>query len=266
MRISDLGAILVIGLGLAGSQALSLDGTRAPSDRPLSPIEAFRTGAAAYRTGEKDKAIHSLQYAADNGHTLAQWKLGRMYANGDMVQQDNMQAFEYISRIADSHADESPDTPQARFVANAFVALGHYYLDGIPNSPVGPDPERAREMFSYAASYFADPDAQYALARLYLQGNGAPFDPRLAARWLGLAAKKGQYEAQAVLGDMLFKGDQIPRQAARGLMWLTLAREAAATEDTWITNLYDAAIAQATDEERNKALRLLEERLTRRRD
>jgi TPR repeat protein len=243
-----------------------LDGTRAPSDRPLSPVEAFRTGAAAYRTGEKDKAIHSLQYAADNGHTLAQWKLGRMYANGDMVPQDNMQAFEYFNRIANSHADESPDTPQARFVANAFVALGHYYLDGIPNSLIVPDPERAREMFTYAASYFADPDAQYALARLYLQGNGAPLDPRLAARWFGLAAKKGQYEAQAMLGDMLFKGDQIPRQAARGLMWLTLAREAAATEDTWIANLYDAAIAQATDEERNKALRLLEERLTRRRD
>ena len=257
---------MVVGIGLVCSQALSLDGTRAPSDRPLSPVEAFRTGAAAYRTGEKDKAIHSLQYAADNGHTLAQWKLGRMYANGDMVPQDDLQAFEYFSRIVKSHADESPDTPQARFVANAFVALGRYHLDGIPNSPIVPDPERAREMFTYAASYFADSVAQYALARLYLQGSGAPFDPRLAARWLGLAANKGQYEAQATLGDMLFKGDQIPRQAARGLMWLTLARDAATTEDTWITNLYDTAIARATDEERNKALRLLEERLTRRRD
>jgi uncharacterized protein len=189
-----------------------------------------------------------------------------MYANGDMVPQDDLQAFEYFSRIANSHADESPDTPQARFVANAFVALGRYYLDGIPNSPIVQDPERAREMFSYAASYFADPVAQYALARLYLRGNGAPFDPRLAARWLALAANKGQYEAQATLGDMLFKGDQIPRQAARGLMWLTLARDAAPPEDTWIANLYDTAIARATDEERNKALRLLEERLTRRRD
>ncbi len=266
MRISDLGPILVIGIGLGCSQALSLDGTRVPSDRPLSPVEAFRTGAEAYRIGERDKAIHSLQYAADNGHTLALWKLGRMYADGDMVPQNNMQAFEYFSRIANSHADDSPDTPQARFVANAFVALGHYYLDGIPNSPIVPDPERAREMFSYAASYFADPDAQYELARLYLHGNGAPFDPRLAARWFGLAANKGQYQAQAMLGAMLFKGDQIPRQAARGLMWLTLARDAAATEEAWVTNLYDAAITQATDEERNKALRLLEERLARRHD
>src|ERR1700674_5678148 len=224
MRISDLGAILVVGIGLVCSQALSLDGTRAPSDRPLSPVEAFRTGAAAYRTGEKDKAIHSLEYAADNGHTLAQWKLGRMYANGDMVPQNDIQAFQYFSRIANSHADDNPDTPQARFVANAFVALGHYYLDGIRDSPIVPDPERAREMFSYAASYFADPDAQYNLARLYLRGIGAPFDPRLAVRWFGLAANKGQFEAQAMLGMMLFKGEQIPRQAALGLMWLAGAR------------------------------------------
>ncbi len=122
------------------------------------------------------------------------------------------------------HADDNPDTPQARFVANAFVALGHYYLDGIPKTAIKRDPDRAREMFAYAASYFGDPDAQYYLARLYLDGNGAPHDPRQAARWFGLSAQKGQYQAQAMLGAMLFTGDHVPRQAARGLMWLTLAR------------------------------------------
>ena len=52
-------------------------------------------------------------------------------------------------------------------------------------------------------------------------------DFRYAARWLGLAAQKGQHQAQALLGQMLFNGDQLPRQAARGLMWLTLARDSA---------------------------------------
>ena len=58
-------------------------------------------------------------------------------------------------------------------------------------------------MFNYAASYFRDPDAQYYLARLYLNGTGAPRDPRQAARWFGLSAQKGQCEAQAMLGAML---------------------------------------------------------------
>ncbi len=221
-------------------------------------MEAFRNGTQALMAGEKEKALTSLRYAAEKGHAVAQWKLGRMYAEGDGVPHDDLRAFEYFSRIANSHADDNPGTAQARFVANAFVALGRYYLDGIPNSTVKADAERAREMFSYAASYFADPDAQYNLGRLYLDGIGAPKDPRLAARWLTLAAQKGQYQAQAVLGAMLFKGRDVPRQAARGLMWLTLARDSATPKDTWITELQRAAFEQATDEERVLWLALLE--------
>ena len=33
---------------------------------------------------------------------------------------------------------------------------------------------------------------------------------------------------------MLFQGEHVPRQAARGLMWLTLARDCAGAEDAWI--------------------------------
>jgi uncharacterized protein len=40
-------------------------------------------------------------------------------------------------------------------------------------------------MFAYAASYFGDPDAQYQLERLYL--DGSPSDPRQASRWFQLA-------------------------------------------------------------------------------
>jgi TPR repeat protein len=204
--------------------------------------------------GNKVKAVQALEYAAEKGHFLAKWKLGRMYAEGDGVNQDDYKAFEYFSQIADSHADDNPNTPQARFVANAFVALGQYYLDGIPKTPVKRDAVRAREMFNYAASYFRDPDAQYYLARLYLDGHGAPRDPRMAARWFMLAAQKGQCRAQAMLGAMLFAGDHVPRQAARGLMWLTLAKDSAkdaAVEDqAWINRLYASALQQASEDVR----------------
>src|SRR5205814_561924 len=84
--------------------------------------------------------------------------------------------------------------------ANAFVALGRYYLNGIPNSKIKSDPDRAREMFSYAASYFGSADAQYDLARLYLKTPDASRDDfTYGARWLGLAAQKGQHQAQALL-------------------------------------------------------------------
>ena len=139
--------------------------------------------------------------------------------------QDDQRAFTYFSQIANTHPDEPPGTAQAHIVANAYVALGHYYLKGIPNSSIAPDAGRAREMFAYAASYFGDADAQYQLGRLYL--DGSPSDPQQAVRWFQLAATKGDCRAEAVLGDMLFQGQKVPRQAARGLMWLTLGRDCA---------------------------------------
>jgi hypothetical protein len=258
-------AALVPPQPVAGATAL-----KAPDEltaqRTPTPVEAFRTGADALRAGENAKALTSLQYAAEKGHAVAQWKLGRMYAMGDGVQRNDLRAFQYFSRIADTHAEDSPDLPQARFVANAFVQLGHYYLEGIPNSKVKPDPHRAREMFAYAASYFRDADAQYNLGRLYLEGVGAPKDPRRALPWLSLAAHKGQHRAQALLGDVLFKGEHVPRQAARGLMWLTLARENAGADEAWIVTLHDSASRRATNDERALALTYLEGWLKGRRD
>src|SRR3954470_14205881 len=217
---------------------------------PITPFEAFRSGARALRDGHKEKALVSLEYAAEQGLIAAQWKLGRMYAEGDGVERSDLRAFEYFSGIADAHADDNPGTPQSRYIANAFVALGHYYRDGIANTDVKADLGRARHMYAYAASYFGDPDAQYHLARMMLDAKEASRDPKQAARWLHSAANKGQYQAQAVLGRILFRGEPgVPRQAARRLMWLTLARSNAASE-AWIGELYDAAVKQATEDER----------------
>ena len=235
--------------------SIAFDGQRSPSVE-VSPMEAFRSGTSALQAGDNAKAVTSLQYAAEKGHAPSQWKLGRMYARGDGVPQDDLKAFRYFSGIANLHAEDSPFTPEARFVASAFVSLGNYYTDGI-GSAVRPDPDRAREMYRYAATYFGDPDAQYMLARIYLEGRGVSKDPRQAARWLRLAANKGQYQAQAKLGEMFFRGVEVPRQAARGLMWLMLARDAASVEEAWISDSYNSAVAKATDDERELALMYL---------
>lgn len=272
------GALLV----LAGAPALAFDGTAQgpgtpqtafgpapltpPVDVPMAPAvrpvdEAFRTGARALRAGNTAKGIDALGYAAAQGHAMAQWKLGRIYADGDGVKRDDAKAFDYFSKIANTHAEDYPGTPQSRFVANAFVALGSYYLVGVPAAGVKRDPQRARDMFSYAASYFGDADAQLQLGKLYLDGvEGMARDPRNAGRWLTLAAQKGQFEAQALLGRLLFHGDSgVPRQAARGLMWLTLARDAASRpEDKWVVDAHEEAFGEATPNERALALSYLE--------
>jgi TPR repeat protein len=293
---------LLFGAGLGLATASAFDGTRAPGDTgplagldaparqdlasrqstgsaidasvltapppqaPLTSFQAFESGTRALRAGDTKAGLSALEYAAANGHPVAAWKLGRMYADGDGVKQSDIRAFEYFRAIAEAHADEVPGTAQARFVANAFVALGSYYLDGIAQSPVKPDARRARDIFAYAASYFGDSDAQYHLGRMYLEGTGGIQEPKQAGRWLWLAASKGQYQAQAVLGAMLFKGESVARQAPRGLMWLTLARDAASPQESWIADLYAAALKQASEDERATALVYLERWLRGRRD
>lgn len=261
MRISERIICIALALGAASvaAPAFAFEGTAVGQDGAIPLASVAQPGAAALKKSvPSDTALTALQYAAEGGHPIAQWKLGRMYANGDGVTQDDLRAFEYFSRIANAHAEDSPSAPQATIVANAFVALGRYYLDGIPNSKIKADVERAREMFSYAASYFGNADAQYDLARLYLKGVGAPRDTKYGARWLGLAAQKGQHQAQAMLGQMLFNGDLLPRQAARGLMWLTLARDSATPDEVWIQDSYAKAIAKASEDDRAMALQMLE--------
>jgi TPR repeat protein len=249
---------LLAGAALTAAPVFAFDGAPV-TDSPIPVVSAQPGSAAALKKAvPSDTSLTALQYAAEGGHPIAQWKLGRMYADGNGVAQDDMRAFEYFSRIANAHAEDSPSAPQAAIVANAFVALGRYYLAGIPNSKVQIDTERAREMFSYAASYFGNADAQYDLARLYLKGVGAPRDTKYGARWLGLAAQKGQHQAQAMLGQMLFNGEQLPKQAARGLMWLTLARDSATPDETWIKDSYNKAISKASDDDRAMALQMLE--------
>lgn len=280
MRTSNL-ILATLGVAFLGAgSAFALDA--APRPQPLTPAlspalapatkygsvrDALRSGMRTYNAGDKIGAVDALEYAAGQGHSLALWKLGRMYADGDGVEHDDLKAFEYFSKLADQHADESPDSPNAAAVSSAFVALGSYFLDGIQGTYVAANPTRAVEMFSYAASYFSDSNAQYNLARLYLEGTGVRKDARHAARWFNLAAEKGHTASQALLGHLLMTGQGVPRQRAKGLMWLTLAREAStdAAKDQWIVDLYQDAFTASDESDRKLALALLEQYIQARR-
>jgi TPR repeat protein len=261
---------LLLGTALSAAPALAFDGAPVNQRDTTIPVLSVPPAAVSKKpvvsTPEPD-SLKALQYAAEDGHPIAQWKLGRMYAAGDGVARDDVRAFTYFSRIARDHADDNPSTPQAAIVANAFVAVARYYLNGIPNSDVKSDPERAREMLSYAASYFGSADAQYDLGRLYLKTtNATPNDYTYGARWLGLAAQKGQHQAQAMLGQLLFNGDRLPPQRARGLMWMALASEGATADEGWIRESYTQALSRASEDDRAMAAQLLKYWLQGRRD
>ena len=255
MRISERTIVaLMMGTALLAAPALAFD--CAPINQPAPAVQPAPSITAVPESAD----LLALQNAAEDGDLVAQWKLGRMYAEGNGVAQNDLLAFDYFSHIANAHSNVSPSAPEAQIVANAFVALGRYYLTGIPNSKITSDPELARKMFSHAASYFGNADAQYELARLYLKAADAKSSEfTYGARWLGLAAQKGQHQAQAMLGQMLFDGDRLPPQRARGLMWLTLACENAGPDESWIKESYNRAVAGASESDRATALQMLEQ-------
>ncbi|MBH0239623.1 sel1 repeat family protein [Methylobrevis sp. L22] len=252
------GIAVIVGL-VASAPAYAFDVKSVPdgawSEQQVD--EAFRDGTRAYFSGDKVAALDGLMAAAKNGHPAAKWKLGRMYSRGDGVDENDLQAFEYFSEIVAEHADDSPQSPQAPFIASAFVEIGSYYRTGIENSTIRANDRRAREIFTYAASYFGDATAQLKLAEMYLTGSGGEQDPRQAARWLQLAAKKGQLKAQVRLGELLTLGTEIEPSPVHGLMWLTVAMKRAralGVPDAEIRDLHEQAFSLASEDVRRRAM------------
>jgi TPR repeat protein len=225
-----------------------------------SPQEALQEGLELYKQGQKQSAFDALSFAAEKGDPVAQWQTAKMLAEGDGVKRDDYKAFEMLSDLADAHADDSPGEPSSRLVSRAFVELGRYYQSGIPNSEVRPDPDRARQIYSHAALIYGDPDAQYSLARMYYAGEGGERDAVQAARWSKLAADKGNVDAQALLGHLLFEGDDgIERQPVLGLMYLTIASQRARPGENWILDMQESAVSVATENERRTAMALADD-------
>jgi uncharacterized protein len=261
--------VAMAGLCLAGLPGLAFDGTAnepAGGDKSLlkifkNPEAALRAGVEGFKAGDMHSAIEAMKYAAAGGESLAAWKLGKMYADGDGLPRDDLKAYEYYSQIVENYDEDNADPRIVPVVSSAFVAVGVYDLNGIPNSRVKPDPRRAIDMFRYAATNFGDANAQYNLAHLYLDGTFVGKDVRQAARWFYLAAEKGHLESQALLGQLLFTGhDGVQRQRGLGLMWLTVAHDATLQmsaaqikKNQWIVDLYDKAAAAATDADKQIA-------------
>jgi TPR repeat protein len=238
--------------------------TAAADDAPPYPsaTEAYRQGVNALKSNMPATAVPALEYAAKRGVLGAQVKLARAYASGRDLPKDDVKAFTYFQQIADQQADISPTSPIAKYAAEAFVTLGQYYLDGLPEMKLSSNPSYAAHLFRHAASYFGSAEAQYRLARLYMNGDGVEKNVGLAVNWLATAAKKQHAASQATLGEILWRGEDGRQRRARGLALIMLAHEnatASGKEPDWIGQLYQEAFAGSDTTTRTDAEALLPE-------
>lgn len=183
-------------------------------------------------------------------------KLAELYAGGQKVPQSDAKAFGLYQRIAMRYADAGPRHPDALLISQSLVALAGYFRSGVESLDIVPDPGRAAGLYRHAASFFGSVTAQYELARMYLSGEGVNRNVRLAVNWLMNASRKQHAPSQALLGDLLWRGNaEGYHQPLNGLALLQLARERAAgtPDETWIAKLYDRSIEEAAPEQRERA-------------
>jgi uncharacterized protein len=218
-----------------------------------SPWDLFKFGFKSYKNGNKNDALEAYQYAAEKGHAGAQWKLARMYADGDGVKEDDYKAYKFFQKIVGQGID--PGSPDGTYVSNALNSLAGYIRRGIPGSPVKSDPAAARDYYAQAAWSFGDPAAQFELGRMYLIGEGGEADMRQAYNLFRLSANKGHAGSQAMFGNLLFQnGKQV-----RGLAMLTAALQRSEAKDRdWILELQESAFAVAGEADRRTAMALSE--------
>lgn len=176
---------------------------------------------------------------ARKGEATAQTLVGYIYANGLGVPQDVKEAATWYALAA-----EGGDTSAMEELANLLMM----------GEPIPRDPARARTLLEQAlsggrpsaayaiglldlekgdliaasrsfqtAADAGNADARYALATMYLDGQGMPRDLVMAGRLMGQAAKAGHVGAQIEYAIMLFNGKGMAKNEAAAFSWFRLA-------------------------------------------
>lgn len=248
-----LGLCLSLGNGLTAVKAHAFDPDSGVT-KESRPFDLFKFGFFSYKEGRKEDAIEAYRYAAEKGHTGSRWALANMYADGDGVAENDLEAFKMYSAIANQGVE--PGSNDTGFFANALIALAGYYRRGIPDSPVNVDLAQARQLYFQAASTFGVPEAQFELARMVLSGEGGAANVHQAKKWLYRAQKNGHAGAMGLLGNLIFQEGQ----SARGLAMMTTALGNCAPKDcAWLQEMQEQAFSLASEKDRRAAISLTQQ-------
>jgi TPR repeat protein len=242
-----------LGLALVMAAGSAVAGGRATF---ATPEAAYEQGIAAFRSGQFERAIPALEFAAARYNFLAQFYLARIYADSTTAYCDDAKAYMLYRRLGDEYADVDPDDDQrAPFVAKALTALAAYVKHGVREIGLDPDPERAAEYLRHAATFFNDEDAQFELAKLYLNGDGVEKDGRKALHYLSvLTTERRHAGAQALLADLYWRGGLVQRDPLKALALISVAVEnAPASERVWIEDIYQNIFCGASEGVRHQA-------------
>jgi TPR repeat protein len=154
-------------------------------------------------------AVKWLRMAADQGHAIAQWSLGSCYCTGRGVKQNLPKAVEWYRKAAEQ------GNPDGQY------ALGICYDRG---KGVRQDQQEAVKWYGKAADQ-DDDCAQFQLGVCYANGNGVEQDLFEAIKWYRMAAHQRHPAAQCSLGNCYAAGISVQRNLAAAAWWWHRAEE-----------------------------------------
>lgn len=170
--------------------------------------------AGTYITHEPDvdmkQAFSEVLRKAKGGNAKAQLDLGRHYAYGEGVEQNDRQAFKWIEKAANQN------------LAIAKFDLAKFYLKG--EGGVYKDIKKAEALLVQAAEQGVI-EAHLVLGRMYTRSKDLK-DYATASMWLKKAADKGSVEAMDQLALMFLDGRVIEPDHSKAAYWLQRGSDA----------------------------------------
>ena len=157
---------------------------------------------------ERDNAVEELKQIADQGDPHAQYIMGLLYRDGDLLVPDAEKA----KRWLELSAQKLPD---------AQYALGKLYLSDDPDMH-----DLAKGI--YWLQRAADSEHEYAAYRLgkeYLTGENISKDSTKAALYLQQAAAQANPYAQYLLGKLCLMGEGVPKDKEAAQYWFSVAEK-----------------------------------------
>ena len=173
-------------------------------------VAQFRLGAL-YGKGvqvHNEAAVAWYRKAAEQGLAGVQCELGRMYEHGQGVPPDDEEVHVKLAVTWHGRAADQ-GYPEAQY------NLGRMYESGCGDS-VLQDTEEAVTWLQKAASR-GHVEAQFELGHMHSQERGVPEDDEEAVAWYRKAAGQGHPGAQSYLGKMYDRGWGVPKDAAEAI-------------------------------------------------
>ena len=144
------------------------------------PSSDYQKGLDAALEGDFATAMKLWRPLAEQGNATAQYNISLMYANGDGVPQNNVEALKW-----------------SQLAANQGVAQAQYNVGSMYDNGTGvlEDDTEALKWYRLAADQ-GIAEAQFNLGLMYANGEGVPQDEAEALKWYQLAADQGDTDAK----------------------------------------------------------------------